>query len=80
MSHKSAQSGGIQGHCDPAFGSVRDAFADNFAQLGERGGAFALSVRGRKVVDLWGGWADVAQTRAWDCETLVNVFSVSKAC
>jgi len=80
MSHENAQSAGIQGHCDPTFDRVREAFAGNFAQRGERGGAVALSVRGRRVVDLWGGWSDVAQTRAWSRETLVNVFSVSKAC
>ena len=34
---------------------------------------------GRPVVDLWAGWADVARTRPWREDTLVNVFSVGKA-
>ena len=69
----------ISGHCDPSFERVREAFANNFARLGERGGAVALCLDGRPVVDLWGGWADVARTRPWTRETIVNVFSVSKA-
>lgn len=69
----------IDGYCDPQFSRLRDAFAANFAQRGEPGAAVALSVRGRVVADLWGGWADAARTRPWQRETLVNFFSVSKA-
>ncbi|MBN9579207.1 MAG: beta-lactamase family protein, partial [Alphaproteobacteria bacterium] len=64
---------------DDAFQPVRDAFAGNFAERGEPGAAFALSLNGRVVVDLWGGWADRAQTRPWARDTIVNFFSVSKA-
>jgi|HubBroStandDraft_1064217.scaffolds.fasta_scaffold199104_2 CubicO group peptidase (beta-lactamase class C family) len=67
----------INGHCDPRFAAVRDAFAGNFAQHGERGAAVCLSVGGRVVVDLAGGWRD--EGRAWEPDTLVNVFSVGKA-
>ncbi|MGH6971063.1 MAG: serine hydrolase domain-containing protein, partial [Caulobacteraceae bacterium] len=69
----------IDGVCDPRFAPVREAFAGNFAQHGEIGAAATLIVGGRKVVDLWGGWADGARTRPWKEETLVNVFSVGKA-
>jgi len=31
------------------------------------------------VVDLWGGHADSARTRPWERDTIVNVFSTSKA-
>ena len=67
----------ISGHCDPRFAGVRDAFAQNFAQHGERGAAVCLSVEGRVVVDLAGGWRD--EGRAWESDTLVNVFSIGKA-
>ena len=30
------------------------------------------------VVDLWGGWADVAKTRPWEKDTIVNVYSTTK--
>src|SRR6185437_3882913 len=36
-------------------------------------------VDGRKVVDLWGGWADRARARPWAEDTLVNLFSIGKA-
>ncbi|HEY3887291.1 MAG TPA: serine hydrolase domain-containing protein [Caulobacteraceae bacterium] len=69
----------IDGVCDARFAAVREAFAGNFAQHGEVGAAVALFVGGRKVVDLWGGWADRARTRPWTEDTLVNFFSVGKA-
>lgn len=69
----------IEGACDARFAPVREAFAGNFAQHGEIGAAMTLFVGGRKVVDLWGGWADRARTRPWAEDTLVNFFSVGKA-
>jgi CubicO group peptidase (beta-lactamase class C family) len=70
---------GIDGHCDAKFARVRAEFANNFNDRAERGGAVAVWHDGELVVDLWGGWSDVARTRAWQRDTLVNVFSVSKA-
>ncbi|MDR3512389.1 MAG: serine hydrolase [Caulobacteraceae bacterium] len=69
----------IDGVCDPRFAAVREAFAANFAERGEVGAAVALSVGGRMVADLWGGWADGARTTPWRSDTLVNIFSVGKA-
>jgi CubicO group peptidase (beta-lactamase class C family) len=69
----------LEGHCDPRFARVGHAFARNFSEHAERGGAVAIWHRGEPVVDLWGGWADVARTAPWRRDTLVNVFSVSKA-
>src|SRR5437773_1365658 len=69
----------IHGHCDPRFLAVRDAFAANFAAGREVGASFATTVEGELVVDLWGGYADAATTRPWERETIVNVFSTTKA-
>jgi CubicO group peptidase (beta-lactamase class C family) len=69
----------IHGACDPHFAEVRRAFAENFRQHGEVGAAVAVSVEGRAIVDLWAGWMDRTRTRAWQRDTLVNVFSVGKA-
>ena len=68
----------IEGWCDPRFAGVREAFAANFAERGEAGAAACLAVRGTVVADLWGGWADRGPGRAWQRDTLVNVFSVGK--
>jgi CubicO group peptidase (beta-lactamase class C family) len=62
----------IGGRCDPRFAAVRDAFAANFADRGETGAAACLVMQGTMVADLWGGWADQAQARPWQRDTVVN--------
>jgi len=69
----------IDGFYEPRFARVRDAFQENFTTRGEPGAAIALSIRGKPVVDLWGGWKNAARDQPWRHETLVNFFSVSKA-
>lgn len=69
----------LDGFCDPRFEAVRSAFIANFQERGEPGGAVCISVGGTPVVDLWGGYANIANTRPWARNTLVNVFSVGKA-
>jgi CubicO group peptidase (beta-lactamase class C family) len=69
----------LDGFCDPRFEPVREAFAANFRARGEPGAAVCVSVGGRPVADLWGGYADIANTQPWQHDTLVNVFSVGKA-
>ncbi|MEV6651286.1 serine hydrolase domain-containing protein [Streptomyces sp. NPDC051219] len=68
----------IEGHCDERFSAVRDAFEANFRERAELGAAVCVQVGGETVVDLWGGWADAARSRAWERETLVNVWSTTK--
>ncbi|MFF1688204.1 MULTISPECIES: serine hydrolase domain-containing protein [unclassified Streptomyces] len=68
----------IQGHCDARFDAVRAAFEENFEQRGELGAAVTVLIDGAPVVDLWGGWADAARTRAWERDTVVNVWSTTK--
>jgi CubicO group peptidase (beta-lactamase class C family) len=60
------------------FEPVRDAFADVLREQGGRGAAVAAWHDGRWVVDLWGGFADVAQARPWQQDTLCMPYSVSK--
>jgi CubicO group peptidase (beta-lactamase class C family) len=67
------------GLCDQRFGRVRAAFETNFRERGEVGAAICVLVAGEVVVDLVGGWADEAQSRPWQPDTLVNVYSVGKA-
>jgi CubicO group peptidase (beta-lactamase class C family) len=73
-----AQGVPIEGTCEPRFARVRKAFEENFAQRGEVGAAAAVTLDGKPVVDLWGGFADAAKTTPWTRETLVNVFSTTK--
>jgi CubicO group peptidase (beta-lactamase class C family) len=68
----------IDGNCDPRFAPVRAAFADNFESRGDVGAAVAVTIDGKPVVDLWGGYADKARTRPWTRDTIVNVYSATK--
>ncbi len=70
--------GPIDGECEPRFGAVKEAFADNFDVGGEVGAAVAVTLDGRPLVDLWGGHADRERTRRWDRDTIVNVYSTTK--
>lgn len=42
------------------------------------GAAVCAYVDGRKVVDLWGGWADADRTQEWKHDTIVNTYSATK--
>lgn len=68
----------VDGATDPAFARVRDAFAANFEAELELGASLSVSIGGRNVVDLWGGWLDQAGTRPWERDSLVCVFSCTK--
>ena len=68
----------IEGHCDPRFARVKDAFAENFAARNEYGAALAVTIDGRGVIDIWAGHTDKERTRPWTRDTIVNVFSTTK--
>jgi hypothetical protein len=69
----------VHGHCEPGFERVRDALSDIFAFGSEVGAALAVYVDKHAVVDLWAGHTDAAQTRPWERDTIVNLYSVGKA-
>ena len=68
----------VSGTCERAFEGVRRVFERNFREQGEVGAAVSVVIDGRSVVELWGGHADQARTRPWQCDTLVNVYSTTK--
>ncbi|VDK68771.1 unnamed protein product [Cylicostephanus goldi] len=43
------------------------------------GASFSVYVKGQKVVDLWGGYADKQAARTWKENTISVVFSATKA-
>ena len=47
----------IEGHCDPAFGRVKQAFQENFAKGKERGAGVSIVIEGRQVVNIRAGRA-----------------------
>jgi CubicO group peptidase (beta-lactamase class C family) len=68
----------VHGTCDARFARVRDVFDQQLDDPEEVGASVAVTLGGRTVVDLWGGHADPARTRAWQADTLVNLFSTTK--
>ena len=66
----------IQGTVAGGFERVREAFAGNAEQRGERGAAVAVHLDGRPVVDLWGGTAD--GERPWTAGTAQVLRSATK--
>jgi CubicO group peptidase (beta-lactamase class C family) len=72
----------IHGHVEPGFESVREAFAANFTLDGpcrEVGAAMTAYAGDRLVADLWGGSTDRSGATSWRRDTLINVWSSTKA-
>ncbi len=68
----------VHGTIDDRFGAVRGVFAGNLDSGADLGASFAATLEGEMVVDIWGGYADAAKTRAWEKDTIVNVYSTTK--
>ena len=68
----------IQGTAQDRFEPVRAAMAANLASGADLGLSFCATIDGETVVDLWAGWADAEKTRAWEADTIVNVYSTTK--
>lgn len=68
----------VSGRVAEGFERVRRVFEGNFTNCGDVGAAIHVTLKGDPVVDLWGGAADAAGSRAWEADTLVNVWSTTK--
>ncbi|MFJ4006701.1 serine hydrolase domain-containing protein [Streptomyces sp. NPDC090023] len=68
----------VNGTVAEGFEPVAEAFAANFARLGERGAAVAVYRDGRRVVDLWAGTRDVDGSAPWERGTAQIVRSATK--
>jgi CubicO group peptidase (beta-lactamase class C family) len=68
----------IHGEVTPGFDEVEAEFERNFTERDELGAACAIYLKGRKVVDLWGGYRDEKTLAPWEEDTLTQVFSMTK--
>jgi CubicO group peptidase (beta-lactamase class C family) len=68
----------VAGQVAPGFEPVREVFERNFSHGVEVGASFCVYRDGEPLVDLWGGHCDLAATRLWQPDTLVNVYSTTK--
>lgn len=63
----------------PFFSYLLFSCRQNLAQGWERGGgSFVVYHKGKKVVDIWGGYADRQSHRKWSKDTLSIMFSSTK--
>lgn len=69
----------IEGECETGFESLREVFEENFRSRGEVGAAVCVYKKGKKVVDLWGGYCDAEKTTPWRKDTIVCMMSTGKA-
>lgn len=65
-----------EGYVAPGFERVREVFDAGLTE--ELGAGFAAVRGGEVLVDIWGGWADRAQTKPWARDTIVPVYSTTK--
>lgn len=69
----------ISGYCAPGFEPVRDAFAQNFSKELECGAGFSVIKDGELIIDLVGGFTNRKKDTPWSHDTLIPVFSCTKA-
>ena len=68
----------IQGICEPQFKTVKDVFTQNFEEEMEVGASFAVTINGKFVIVIWGGYKDTERTLPWEKDTICNVYSTTK--
>ncbi len=68
----------INGFCSAEHQSLRDAFAQNFAEGHEVGASLCMTLNGETIIDVWGGYRDLAKTKPWREDTIVCLFSATK--
>ena len=68
----------VAGRYDAGFRSVADELATRLRTGEDLCASIAIEVDGRTVVDIWGGWCDERQRTAWEHDSLVNVWSITK--
>ncbi|HEX4822587.1 MAG TPA: serine hydrolase domain-containing protein [Acidimicrobiales bacterium] len=68
----------VRGTWDNRFEGVRDALANLIDSGQDVGCSACVAVEGEVVADVWGGWMDEDETRPWERDTIVNVWSTTK--
>jgi CubicO group peptidase (beta-lactamase class C family) len=68
----------ISGTCDPRFEEMRRILDANLDSGADIGASVAVVLGGELVVDMWGGHTGPERDRAWEADTIVNVWSTTK--
>ncbi|KAJ5675717.1 beta-lactamase [Penicillium macrosclerotiorum] len=68
----------VHGKCDPQFEPLRQIFEKHLSSGHENGGSIHVSIAGKSVVDLWGGYKDEKRTKPWTEDTIGPIWSTTK--
>ena len=69
----------VKGYCDKKFSELKSILEYQLKSNYELGASVAVEWKGKEVVNIYGGYKDENKELEWDENTLVNVFSVTKA-
>ncbi|MBT5554042.1 MAG: beta-lactamase family protein [Ilumatobacter sp.] len=68
----------ISGTSTSEYARLGDLLSETLDSGKDVGASVSVTVEGETVVDIWGGWADEAQTTPWGRDTITNVWSTTK--
>ena len=68
----------ISGTSTSEYVRLGDLLSETLDSGEDVGASVSVTVEGETVVDIWGGWADEAQTTPWGRDTITNVWSTTK--
>ena len=69
----------LKGHCDDRFKQIHEILFKQLSSGYELGCSVAIEHEGKEVINLYGGHTNTAKDKEWANDTLVNVWSVTKA-
>ncbi|MDZ4265776.1 MAG: serine hydrolase domain-containing protein [Mycobacterium sp.] len=68
----------VRGRWDARFDGLAAALAEEISAGEELGASIAVDIDGELVADIWGGYADRAESVPWQENTIVNFWSCTK--
>lgn len=68
----------IQGYSSAQFEPLKKLLQEKLDKDEELGVCVTINIEGKNVVDLYGGYSDEAKSKAWDENTITNVWSSTK--
>ena len=69
----------IFGHCNHRYSEIERLFDETISSGFDTGASVVIEHHGEQVVNMWAGYTDADKTKLWSNDTLVNVFSITKA-
>lgn len=68
----------VKGTCPDEFANLKNLFQQQLDSTNELGASIAVSIDGKEIIDLYGGWKSIDRDDPWEKDTIVNVWSSTK--